>query len=139
MWRLLLMLTAVMMLSCNIGIAESLGIQEKTLDELIEIRSLIDEEINERLTEKRGVFYPFDYSVGKHVPAGHYLYTCLEVTNGKSSGLVAVWAQGKNNGSCHILEWPEQGEVFFIELNEGDTLRISDCLVTLQPYILPSI
>lgn len=119
--------------------AEPLDVASMTLDELVELRRQVTAEINERLAGSDGVFYPFDYVVGKQIPAGRYLVTCVEILNGESYGTVAVWAEGQSNWNCHIIEYMRNsGRIVFIELVEGDTLRIADCTVTIQPYALPT-
>lgn len=120
--------------------AENYNLDEKSIDELLELRRLINAEINERMVGSDEAFPPFDYTVGKHLPAGMYMITCVEFLKGESEGRAAAWAAGESNWNCHTILYLETiGKFGIIDLAEGDTLRIVDCMVTIKPYRLPTI
>ena len=138
MKKLVSVLLVLVLLCCTTALAESFDPKQLSLDELVEMRKLITAEINERLAETDGMFFPADYTVGKHIPAGCYLVTCTEVLNDENYGRVAVWAAGKSNWDCHIVEDLKASEIILVDLVEGDTLRIRNSTITIMPYILPS-
>ena len=121
-------------------LAEDLDFTQMTIDELVELRQLINAEINSRMKGSDSAFPPFDYKVGKHIPAGVYMITCMEFLSDMDGGRAAAWAEGESNWNCHtILYLDSVGEWGLIELSEGDTLRIIDCYVMITPFTLPTI
>lgn len=139
MKKLLILMSAVILFMTP-AFAESYNLGEKTIDELLELRQLINAEINGRMVGSDEAFPPFDYAVGKHLPAGMYMISCLEFLNGEKEGRAAAWAAGESSWGCHtILYLNTVGEFGIIDLAEGDTLRIVDCMVTITPYRLPTI
>lgn len=116
-------------------LAEDYSLDEMTMDELVELRRLINVEISERLAETSAVFYPFDYVVGRDIPAGRYIITGESAT--RSYGYIYHIPAGAADFSS--IEYLEVGAEYSIQLEEGDTLRIEDCTVTIRRFIVPSI
>ena len=134
------MLLASVLMLCSVCLAEvDIDVSSLTIEELLELRKLVSTEINMRLQVTEDVFYPYDYIVGEHIPAGSYIVTCVEVMGDYDYGTIAAWAEGESNWICYVVEYPEAGGTSFIILKEGDTLRLTNGLFTLQPYVLPSL
>lgn len=115
--------------------AEDYSLDEMTMDELVELRRLINAEISERLAETSAVFYPFDYVVGTDIPAGRYIITGESVVS--VYGYIYLRPAGSEDFTS--LEYLSVGEEYTVELKEGDILRIEYCTVTIRRYIVPSI
>ena len=140
MKQILAFTLAMLMLMAMPVLAESLDLTQMTIDELAALRTRINAEINGRMVGSDSAFPPYDYQVGKHIPAGMYMISCVEILNGEDEGRAAAWAAGESNWNCHtILYFESVGEFGLIDLAEGDTLRIVDCYVTITPYKLPTI
>lgn len=140
MKKFLALFLAMMMLVITSALAEDLDLTQMTIDELAALRTRINAEINERMVGSDSAFPPYDYQVGKHIPAGMYMIKCVEILNGEDEGRAAAWAEGESNWNCHTICYFESvGEFGLIDLAEGDTLRIVDCYVTITPYTLPTL
>lgn len=131
----LLLIFCIMLFLAASALAESINLDELTLDELVELRRRINAEITERLAETEVVFYPFDYVVGTDIPAGRYIIT--GESSSSSRGYLYLRADGTEDFSW--LAYLKVGEEYYIELEEGDILRIEDCTVIIRQYIVPSI
>ena len=140
MRKLITLILAALLLLATSALAEDIDLTPMTIDELAALRSRINAEINSRMKGTDAVFPPFDYQVGKHIPAGMYLITCIEITNGETYGQVAAWAEGESNWSCHTVEYfYAPGEFAIVEVAEGDTMRLYNVTVTITPFTLPTI
>lgn len=140
MKKLIAIILAAILLFATPVLAEGIDLSTMTIDELVVLRTRINAEINGRMSGSDNAFPPFDYKVGKHIPAGVYMITCAEILNGEYEGRAAAWAEGESNWNCHtILYFESAGEFGLIELSEGDTLRFLDCYAIITPYILPTI
>lgn len=140
MLRKFLVILVSMLMLCSVCLAEvDIDVSSLTIEELLELRKMVSTELNMRLQVTDDVFYPYDYIVGEHIPAGGYLVTCVEVTGDYDYGTIAAWAEGESNWNCYVVEYPEAGDTYCIILEEGDTLRLNDGLYILQPYVLPSL
>lgn len=138
MKKLVSVLLVLVLLCYTTALSESLDPKQLSLDELIEMRKQITAEINERLAGTDGVFYPSEYTVGKHIPAGCYLITGVELIGDRGFGNIYVWAANKTSSGSHIHENLDPGEVTFVDLVDGDTLCLQYSTFSITPYVLPS-
>lgn len=138
MKKLVSVLLVLVLLCCTTALSESLDPKQLSLDELIEMRKQITAEINERLAGTDGVFFPSNYTVGKHIPAGCYLITGVEGIGETNFANIIVWAANKTRYDAHIRTSVKPGEVTFVDLVEGDTVCIEYSTVSITPYVLPS-
>lgn len=140
MKKLVSLFLAILFLLVTPALADEPDLSKMTIDELAALRSRINAEINSRIKGTDSVFPPFDYKIGKHIPAGIYLITCVEITEGETYGQVAIWAEGESNWSCHTVEYfYAPGTFALVEAAEGDTMRLYNISVTITPYTLPTI
>ena len=134
MTKLLAFLTAMLLFITPV-LAEGIDLDSLTLDELVELRSLINDEINTRLAETSSVFYPFDYIVGTDIPAGRYIITVSTVES--IWGYLRICAAGTTD--FKFVDYLELEKEYTVTLQEGDIIRIEDCTVFIRPYIVPTI
>ena len=123
MRRLTSLFLIVLMILCGNAYAEQADVKGLTLDELVELRNLIDAEIRTRFAGSSAVLYPAEYLVGEHIPAGQYLITGIEVMEG---AYVKFWVYPKGDSyyNATVAEYLS-GSTYFIDLKENDVLKLS--------------
>lgn len=134
MKKLISVFAAVLLLFAVPVQAEDYNLDAMTLDELAELRRLINAEINERLAETEMVFYPFDYAVGTDIPAGRYIVTGVFA----EGNYILIKCYQAGTEVFTTVESIVVGEECTLTLKEGDILRLSGGTVTIRPYIVPT-
>lgn len=117
------------LLTCSsLSLAEGIDISTLSDDEPVALMSRIQEEIVVRHIEGTANLPGGTYIVGKDIPAGSYIYTCL--ASGNNWGNVTIYSE---KGEGKQLFWEvvaapgdgEEPESFFITLNKDDQLESS--------------
>ena len=106
--------------------AAGIDISQLTDDEIVELLAQVNEAMAERNIQKTATLPQGEYIVGRDIPAGSYVYTCL--AKGDDWGSVTVYSEG---GAGDQLLWeivgaPEEGEdpdQIFLTVNDGDQLK----------------
>ncbi len=129
MRKVMALLFALVMMACS-GFSMAEGIDISTLgdDELVALMARVQEEIVARHIQGTANLAGGTYIVGKDIPAGSYIYTCL--ASGKDWGNVTIYSdKGKGDQLFwEVVAAPEDGEEpesFFITLNPDDQLKSS--------------
>ena len=116
----------VIMVCSSFSIAEGIDISTLSDDELVALMARVQEEIVARHIEGTANLAGGTYIVGKDIPAGSYIYTCL--ASGEDWGNVTIYSD-KGEGDqlfWEVVAAPEDGEEpesFFITLNPDDQLK----------------
>lgn len=116
----------VIMVCSSFSIAEGIDISTLSDDELVALMARVQEEIVSRHIEGTANLAGGTYIVGKDIPAGSYIYTCL--ASGEDWGNVTIYSD-KGEGDqlfWEVVAAPEDGEEpesFFITLNPDDQLK----------------
>jgi len=127
MKKVMAVLFALVIMACSsFSIAEGIDISTLSDDELVALMARVQEEIVARHIEGTANLAGGTYIVGKDVPAGSYIYTCL--ASGEDWGNVTIYSD-KGEGDqlfWEVVAAPEDGEEpesFFITLNPDDQLK----------------
>ena len=117
----------LLLMACSsLSLAEGIDISTLSDDELVALMNRVQEEIVARHIEGTANLAEGKYIVGKDIPAGTYIYTCL--ATGDDWGNVTIYSE-KGEGDqlfWEVVTAPKDGEEpesFFITLNEEDQLR----------------
>ena len=118
---------ALVIMTCSsFSMAEGIDISTLSDDELVALMARVQEEIVARHIEGTANLAGGTYIVGKDIPAGSYIYTCL--ASGEDWGNVTIYSE-KGEGDqlfWEVVAAPEDGdepESFFITLNPDDQLK----------------
>ena len=127
MKKVMAVLFALFIMACfSFSMAEGIDISTLSDDELVALMARVQEEIVARHIEGTANLAGGTYIVGKDVPAGSYIYTCL--ASGEDWGNVTIYSD-KGEGDqlfWEVVAAPEDGEEpesFFITLNPDDQLK----------------
>ena len=127
MRKVMALLFALVIMACSsISLAEGIDISTLSDDELVALMARVQEEIVARHIEGTANLAGGTYIVGKDIPAGSYIYTCL--ASGEDWGNVTIYSK-KGEGDqlfWEVVSAPEDGdepESFFITLNPDDQLK----------------
>jgi hypothetical protein len=127
MKKVMAVLFALVIMACSsFSIAEGIDISTLSDDELVALMARVQEEIVARHIEGTANLAGGTYIVGKDVPAGSYIYTCLASV--EDWGNVTIYSD-KGEGDqlfWEVVAAPEDGEEpesFFITLNPDDQLK----------------
>lgn len=146
MRKIITLVVAIMMLlSSTVVNSEDrvINFSGYTLDELIAIRTELEDEILSRIEYKNAdMIYRGKYIVGRDIRAGQYIFTCVEASLGSSrpEGEVSLWriddqaafeknGSGKTNISVAYDLAPGNG--LTLALEDGMLLEIVRCSGTL--------
>lgn len=130
-----LILVALLLLATPV-LAEAVNVDSLSLNELVDLRRLVNSEINERLASSEGVFYPFDYVVGEHIPAGIYLVSVVEILD-NYHGYVSIKKNEEKTWNNIFVSYSDNYVVISVDV--GDIVRLEGCTVTIRPYVIPTI
>ena len=118
---------ALAIMACSsFSMAEGIDISTLSDDELVALMARVQEVIVSRHIEGTANLAGGTYIVGKDIPAGSYIYTCL--ASGEDWGNVTIYSE-KGEGDqlfWEVVAAPEDGEEpesFFITLNPDDQLK----------------
>lgn len=120
------LLVLVFMTCSSLSLAEGIDISTLSDDELVALMARVQEEIVARHIEGTANLAGGTYIVGKDIPAGSYIYTCL--ASGEDWGNVTIYSE-KGEGDqlfWEVVAAPKDGEEpesFFITLNPDDQLK----------------
>lgn len=127
MRKVMALLFALVIMACSsFSMAEGIDISTLSDDELVALMARVQEEIVARHIEGTANLAGGTYIVGKDIPAGSYIYTCL--ASGEDWGNVTIYSK-KGEGDqlfWEVVSAPEDGdepESFFITLNPDDQLK----------------
>ena len=136
MKRFVALLLVALLLPVHCSFAEGVDIKGMSLDSLLTLLKLINDEIDCRLQERNNsdILYPYEYIIGTHIPEGMYLVTCSEVADGETLGFIGI----KSDEKSKMHEYIKLGETLFIDVKDGDILRIEDCTIRMVTHTLPS-
>ena len=127
MRKVMAVVFALVIMTCSsYSMAEGIDISTLSDDELVALMARVQEEIVARHIEGTANLAGGTYIVGKDIPAGSSIYTCL--ASGEDWGNVTIYSE---KGEGDQLFWevaaaPEDGdepESFFITLNPDDQLK----------------
>lgn len=127
MRKVMAVLFVLVIMACSsLSLAEGMDISTLSDDELVALMTRVQEEIAARNIEGTANLASGAYIVGKDIPAGSYIYTCM--ASGEDWGNVTIYS---DKGEGNQLFWevvtaPEDGEEpesFFITLNPDDQLK----------------
>ena len=126
--RLLSVICAVLLLSVLTFpcLAESIDLSSFTDDDIIALLEQVNQEIVTRGIQKTATLAKGTYIVGRDIPVGSYVFTCLAA--GDDWGNITVYSE---QGAGKQLLWevvsaPEDGEdpeTIFMTLHDGDQLK----------------
>ena len=127
MRKVMAVVFALVIMTCSsFSMAEGIDISTMSDDELVALMARVQEEIVARHIEGTANLVGGTYIVGKDIPAGSYIYTCL--ASGEDWGNVTIYSE-KGEGDqlfWEVVAAPEDGEKpesFFITLNPDDQLK----------------
>ena len=127
MRKVMAVVFALVIMTCSsFSMAEGIDISTLSDDELVALMARVQEEIVARHIEGTANLADGTYIVGKDIPAGSYIYTCL--ASGEDWGNVTIYSE-KGEGDqlfWEVVAAPEDGEKpesFFITLNPDDQLK----------------
>ena len=127
MRKVMAVVFALVIMACSsFSMAEGIDISTLSDDELVALMARVQEEIVARHIEGTAYLAGGTYIVGKDIPAGSYIYTCL--ASGEDWGNVTIYSE-KGEGDqlfWEVVAAPEDGdepESFFITLNPDDQLK----------------
>ena len=127
MRKVMAVVFALVIMTCSsFSMAEGIDISTLSDDELVALMARVQEEIVARHIEGTANLAGGTYIVGKDIPAGSYIYTCL--ASGEDWGNVTIYSE-KGEGDqqfWEVVAAPEDGEEpesFFITLNPDDQLK----------------
>ena len=127
MRKVMAVVFALVIMTCSsFSMAEGIDISTLSDDELVALMARVQEEIVARHIEGTANLAGGTYIVGKDIPAGSYIYTCL--ASGEDWGNVTIYLE-KGEGDqlfWEVVAAPEDGdepESFFITLNPDDQLK----------------
>ena len=127
MRKVMAVVFALVIMTCSsFSMAEGIDISTLSDDELVALMARVQEEIVARHIEGTANLAGGTYIVGKDIPAGSYIYTCL--ASGEDWGNVTIYSK-KGEGDqlfWEVVSAPEDGdepESFFITLNPDDQLK----------------
>ena len=127
MRKVMAVVFALVIMTCSsFSMAEGIDISTLSDDELVALMARVQEEIVARHIEGTANLVGGTYIVGKDIPAGSYIYTCL--ASGEDWGNVTIYSE-KGEGDqlfWEVVAAPEDGEKpesFFITLNPDDQLK----------------
>ena len=127
MRKVMAVVFALVIIACSsFSMAEEIDISTLSDDELVALMARVQEEIVARHIEGTANLAGGTYIVGKDIPAGSYIYTCL--ASGEDWGNVTIYSE-KGEGDqlfWEVVAAPEDGEKpesFFITLNPDDQLK----------------
>ena len=127
MRKVMAVVFALVIMTCSsFSMAEGIDISTLSDDELVALMARVQEEIVARHIEGTANLAGGTYIVGKDIPAGSYIYTCL--ASGEDWGNVTIYSE-KGEGDqlfWEVVSAPEDGdepESFFITLNPDDQLK----------------
>ena len=127
MRKVMAVVFALVIMTCSsFSMAEGIDISTLSDDELVALMARVQEEIVARHIEGTANLAGGTYIVGKDIPAGSYIYTCL--ASGEDWGNVTIYSE-KGEGDqqfWEVVAAPEDGdepESFFITLNPDDQLK----------------
>ena len=148
---LIIMCAAILFLTP--AFAEDYDFSEKKLDELIMLRSRIDEEITTRIGTNNSMIYMGSYLVGTDIKAGRYLITCTKENENATNGMVIVvfrsdeayeanyptsYVYGDYRDNADVFIGIDEGESALLSIQDGDHLVINWGQGTCIPYQAPS-
>ena len=127
MRKVMAVVFALVIMTCSsFSMAEGIDISTLSDDELVALMARVQEEIVARHVEGTANLAGGTYIVGKDIPAGSYIYTCL--ASGEDWGNVTIYSE-KGEGDqqfWEVVAASEDGdepESFFITLNPDDQLK----------------
>lgn len=127
MRKVMAVVFALVIMTCSsFSMAEGIDISTLSDDELVVLMARVQEEIVARHIEGTANLAGGTYIVGKDIPAGSYIYTCL--ASGEDWGNVTIYSE-KGEGDQQFWEvvaapeYGEEPESFFITLNPDDQLK----------------
>ena len=130
MQRILCVLLAVLTLTLAAcpAFASAVDLSGMTDDELLELQEALSTEIVSRGIRMTAELPKGKYIVGRDIPAGAYIFTCLAV--GNDWGYVRVKTDGGDGDQLlfEVVSAPEDGEepeTIYMNLSEGDELKSS--------------
>lgn len=136
MKKIVVTILVLMLLAISaVAVSESsrMDLTVYTLEELIEIRNSVTDEINARLeTESSDEMYQGEYIVGTHIKAGTYLFT--STANYFSFHLYSD--DTKNDLICN--ESLSLGKQYYVELTDGMLIYVYNGKGTVTPWAKPS-
>ena len=110
------------------AMADEQDMSSMTLDELVQLRSAADAEIQRRLADASTTLLKGTYVVGKDIEAGSYVYTasndmttvCTFSTEDGASKL----ASGSISHSQDVLDEATAAMVTYLQLNSGESTQV---------------
>lgn len=135
-WMTILLILALTVIRTGFAQALDVDFSGMSNDELLALMVRVQEEIAARHIEGTASLKSGAYLVGRDLPAGSYVFTCLAA--GDDWGNVTVYSE-KGEGERLLWEFvdaPEEGEEpesFFITLSADDLLK-SDVPFSLTIY-----
>ena len=121
-----LVMALIMMACAGIATAEEIDLTNLNDDEIVALLRRVQEEIVARHIEATAMLASGTYIVGRDIPAGSYVFTCMAA--GDDWGNVTIYSE-KGDGDqlfWEIVSAPKEGmepESYFITLNEDDHLK----------------
>lgn len=120
------LLVLVIMVCSSLSLAEEIDISTLNDDELVTLMAQVQEEIVARHIEGNANLACGTYIVGRDIPAGSYIYTCM--ASGSDWGNMTIYSE-KGEGDqlfWKVVSAPVDGEEpdsYFITLNPDDQLK----------------
>lgn len=129
------LLMVTMLLSCSVcAFADEIDLSQMSTDELLTLRTKLEQEIQLRTESISCEVFNGDYIVGEHIEPGRYILSIAEMVKSDSSGWVNVGLRNTND-STKIESWIMiEGMSRVLDLSQGMTLRLDGVIsATLEP------
>lgn len=110
------------------ALAEDIDLTSLSLAELTSLEQRVSAEISSRVPDSANLLPEGLYSVGEDLSAGKYLFMVTYVrtySNGDTRG--AVRLEDSNGKSVLWAKGVEPGEVMYFSLQDGMTVKLSNC------------
>ena len=113
-------LIALMISLLGVSHAESIDLSAFSDDEIVELMSRIQDELIKRHIPKTANLSKGSYLVGREIPAGTYIYTCLREDD-RWNGLISVYTDSTKQTEVLSASVPKD-KTTIIYLEEGNIL-----------------
>lgn len=143
MRKIIAIFVGLLMLFSIPALGEEFNLSSMTIDELIELRNTIDNEIGSRIGFPDRQIGTGQYIVGEDIAAGKYEFVCTLVNvqesasggKGHNLGRIALWSELSKKGE-ELMDVGQfvVDQIFMMDLQEGNVLLIRDANFLIKTY-----